>query len=296
MSELVWSETNDIMDSAEKLLTATGYDAQSHTTGAIKKSLFRDDNKVSFVKSHLEVGYPKGHPNKRWYKWQSYEAMGLLRNKAGNVVPFHCRKPINATKRTPWTNCAPSDVFTALGHDNYDEYTRHVRDVFGITGLNDVYPLAQEFGISRYTGMPYLLRHAMRNRTLQDFAVEMFAKSRVDDSLLKAIPNTEPELVALTSQMRGAATQQQIINFMELNPLDMERAQPYPVPVMRKMWLCLDYKSIDNLLCKSLDASAESALHILYSRAYASSKPGGKPLKIPQRPVLSFIDLSALIY
>lgn len=231
-----------------------------------KVTIFQSRDKVSLVTSNLIVGVPRGrdpeaNKNKRYYYWRSVESYGFRRNRAGNVMPFQCRRPWDATVGVHWQHQQARDPFLMLAERAdwalANEFRRAVRTTFGVEKPSDIYPMMDEYGLFNYITIPNSLKVAFRERSFDDLTRVSFGKTRTTPRLVAAVANTDPYIVAYAQQFRGLVDNEKIVKFIEDNHFDDEMEEGFRPhsPDIRHGLLAAPKKLLDALISNQMDLS-----------------------------------------
>jgi hypothetical protein len=184
-------------------------------------TIFKSGDKVARVESRLMMGSNPSSDKHYWF-WRSTESAGFFRNRAGNIQPYHCNRNTNAKAR--WVFSMPSQSLGWLSpgdlSPSHDVARDIVNDVFKISSLGDLYPIADMYGLRAYQYIPFQLRTAMREETWGEYATKVFGKNRTTDRLVSAVQNTEPFVVALAHQFRGLVDDETLVRFMDKTQFD----------------------------------------------------------------------------
>lgn len=258
MGERVFSVTEDRRILIDNL-------KQEHTVSQvptdIKKTVWVSPNKASIVVSSLVVGRPRGedHKDKRYYKWRTTASLGLYRNRGGNPQPYHATRPWNFNKGTPWAHRNAHTVFGWMEEDSdLGRAFKHACwQTFDVTCLNDMYPMAETWGISGYKYIPYALRPAMREYRWFDFTGRVFGKKRNSKRMQEAVSNTDPYIVAYAREFRGLVPDDELTAFVENTHFDDEMMEGFngEDPRVRFALKAMNEKSRRTLLARGMDLS-----------------------------------------
>lgn len=263
MAEVIWHETIDHRAAAEQHLKEGG-DRGGVVISDHRRSIWAGPGKVAKTFSVFHMGMPRHHPDKRFYIWQTIESFGFRRLSTGTVVPYHVRRDAKPRRGIPWRNVVAAEPFNRLGRteDGDDVFTNAVRDEFGIRDFTDLFPAAPQMGIYKYRAMPWMFRGAYRQPDIEQFTKAVYGKTRYTDALGNLIPQVSPTMVALTSQMRGLAQMNDIVEFLE-GCVGEEEDNFMSVPALRKMWLAINPESFQYLLRANMDMKQRQQINRL---------------------------------
>jgi hypothetical protein len=248
MSEIVYTETDqrrgDIADMGHGRRQADR-----------KFTLFQSRDKVALVTSSLVVGVPLGRnkdkgykeplTDKRYYYWRSHYSFGFRRNRAGNIVPYQCQRPWDSKWKDPWKHQQARAPFSILnGNDEpplsrrlIEEFRRAVWATFGVTSINDIFPMMPVVGLEYYHTIPYTLHTAFRTDNWDDYTAATFGRTRVTPRLVAAVKGAEPYHVAYARNFRGLVDNDKVVEYLERNAMfdeEMEEGFRPHTPDFRK--------------------------------------------------------------
>lgn len=222
MSEIVYTHVNKRRDHIADMV-------ESRTLADRKVTIFQSHNKVAVVGSSLVVGVPRlkdgSRSDKRYYYWRSTNSFGFRRNRAGNVIPYQCTRPWDATVGVHWRHQQARDPFDALvdiPESDWQEewqhaYRRAVWESFDIKTITDLFPMLDEFGMEKYESIPYTLHAPFRTDDWTEFANRAFGKTRTTPRLIAAVKNTEPYHIAYARNFRGLVDNDLLVEYLERN-------------------------------------------------------------------------------
>lgn len=227
-----------------------------------KVTIFQSPGKVAVVESTLVCGVPRGHPTKRYYYWRSIASSGFRRNKVGTIVPFSCTRPWDAKVGTGWKHKWPQEPFNWLHGTPHDDtageaFQRAVWEEFGVTSIQDLYPMLTKYNLSSYATIPNSLKVPFRSDDWEVFTQKVFGKTRTNKSLVETLQKTEPYFVAYAQQFRGLVADSAIQDFFDRNEFDEEMEvsfRPHS-PSIRKFLLKTNQQTRDNLINMTFDLS-----------------------------------------
>jgi hypothetical protein len=158
-----------------------------------------------------------------------------------------------------WRHGNAKPVFDYMEEDS--DLGRAFKDAcwstFNITGLGDMYPMADKWGIHSYRYIPYGLKAAMRETGWEDFTGRVFGKTRNSKRLQAAVANTDPYIVAYARDFRGLVPNDELVSFVENTHFDDEMMDGFEGedPKVRNLLLAMNEKSRRVILARGLDLS-----------------------------------------
>lgn len=234
-------------------------DIQSPITLDEKFTIFQSADKVSAVRSVLRAG--RFHNTKRvWFRWGTVQAFGFRRNKAGYIQPYHAGRSESLRVTDLWKPRNGAWAFAHLGpsilSDGFCEaYRRACESSFNIKSMTDVYPLADHYGIYKYSGLPANVRTGLREKNISDMVAKTFGKQRAGIDWYTAAKNTDLFLVSVAHEARGLVEDKTLLTFLNQNKFDedMEGTFEAHTPVLRPVLRKVEPKSREVIIGKHVD-------------------------------------------
>jgi hypothetical protein len=266
MSEIVYTHTEKKRDVVDHIGTI---DYANRAPLDDKVTIFKGKNKVAVVDSRLVCGVPNHDPknkDKRWYKWRSVSSLGLRRNSNGTIIPWNCSRPWDFKLATPWKHSNIGEAFETLEYDTEvgEAYRRACWETFGIIKFEDVFPIADQYGIVKYDYIPHPFRGSMRLPKMEEFVAATFGKTRTTGRMVNAVAGTDPWIVAYAYAFRGYVDDSKLITFLEDNHFDdeMMEYQPYS-PNIRHLVKAMTPEQANALVTRKLDITDMGLLNML---------------------------------
>lgn len=207
-----------------------------------KISLFANSDKVSAVYSNQFTGLNR-HSKKRWFRWETTQAIGLRRNHKGTIVPFAASKQGRNFK--PIVHITAFDL--SMGDELKGLYKAAIFDTFGITDQFDVYPMLKRYDFKNVSSIPRGMHKYLRLDDEKDFVKAIFGNSNYRRDLLKAVCSSDIRQVAIAAEFKGLVPIDWIINWLNIANPSFPRWQQDSYG-LRKTLVQIDPRSYRRLL------------------------------------------------
>jgi hypothetical protein len=260
----------------------------------IKRSVWKDDHKVSVVESVLLTGHPNSQNiDKRWYRWYTVASFGFRRNKFDNIIIYNCRRQANGRRGNPYLHNnmnVPMDFLQDGEGALADEFRDAMWETFRITKQEDFYPIMKEYDLYTHKLIPTNLRTAFKADNFGTYVETAFGKRR-RPMLTIAARQTEPYVVSLAREFRGLVPDAELQAFVESTHFDDELEEQFKphTPMVRKYIRSLSPAARSKLLASGLDFLDTQRIKTLSG----DSRGGGWAKGLP--PDSQFTSWSAIL-
>lgn len=238
------------------LLEDTKYDFEEGVRAKqlvrLQTRLHENGEEFSIKRSHYLTGLNKSS-GKRWYRWQTSEVAKMRRGKRGQMVPYLYS---GGKSYGGWHALSAISFNVAGGYRKVSPETAEIlasKDA-EIRATQDRFPLA----VNNWEFSPCANPHDQPRGSFDlmqcspaEATVRLFGSSRYRKDLVKAVAQTDFDMVMLASTMKDRVPTDWIINFLnsiqDPMPPYGRRAMDYPLK-FRPIALGLDNRSLRRLM------------------------------------------------
>lgn len=231
-----------------------------------KTSYFvNDKGSVTMLRSQRATGISRKH-GKRWYRWEETGGSCVYKTKSGSIAGF-----TKTGKRfhgfIPFHEYRRDEKFQELVHAN-----------IGPLRFEEIYPLAEHYGIASQEDLPVGIRGAFKAEEHKQFAIALFGKTRYRKPLNRALNQANPSAISVAHDFRGLVPIDWIIDFLRINQRgeNMEFLR-MGIPSIREYLMRIEPRSYRHLLQTPLTRNdAYGLADIERQRRWRQYEPHGR--------------------